>query len=86
MNLKRYLILFTLFFVLLVSISAINAESDDSMENVTSTSDDSILQASADNATLNSQETPAVGSADNGDVSNSDSQLNAQKAPHQNQM
>lgn len=80
MNLKRYLILFTLFFVLLVSISAINAESDDSMENITSTSDDSILQASADNATLNSQETPAVGSADNGDVSNSDSQLNVQKS------
>ena len=56
MNFKKYFIIFTLFLVLFVSIGVVSAESCDSVGNVTSQVDDSVLQSENDSLILNSQE------------------------------
>ena len=51
MNFKGFIIIFTLFLVLFVGISAVSAETNDTMDNITSEADDAI-QISTDNTSL----------------------------------
>ena len=51
MNFKGFIIIFTLFLVLFVGISAVSAETNDTMDNITSEADDAI-QISTNNTSL----------------------------------
>ena len=50
MKIKNFLIIFTLFMVLLCGVSAISAASDNAVDNLTSDMDDSILVSNNENA------------------------------------
>lgn len=67
MNIKRYLIILALFFVLFAGIGAISAQSNDSMDNITSDADDTVLQNSDDNIALADQKSDveALGNDEN---------------------
>lgn len=56
MNFKGFIIIFTLFLVLFVGISAVSAETNDTMDNITSEADDAILQSNEDNISQNNVE------------------------------
>ena len=74
MNFKGFIIIFTLFLVLFVGISAVSAETNDTMDNITSEADDAILQSNEDNISqnnvevLSSEDSPSQQNQSNGSL------------------